>query len=216
MDFAKRDRLIALAEQVAEALPGAWDVKPFPEDWGRIGAWLTDPDNKAMLTIGETQSRHDGRLDVNTDYPRDSQGNSAYEKRPKITVSDSKSGTQIAKDIERRLLPEYLPLLEKVLVRYRAADEFEDKTTSLAKQIANIVQVKHDPKKTTVSFYHSPYKLFQNTMSEASVLDGQEVELTLRLDTETTFKVLNQLIHGRFESPDLDDLNVDDGWRHKK
>ena len=39
-------------------------------------------------------------------------------------------------------------------------------------------------------------------MSEAKVVGGDEVELTLRLDPETTLKVLNQLIHGRFELPE--------------
>lgn len=204
MDFAKRERLIALAEQVAEALPGAWDVKPFPEDWGRIGAWLTDPDSKAQLAIGETQSRPskgivgpthgDGRLDVSTDYPRDSQGNSAYEPRPKITISSSKTGAQIAKDIERRLFPEYLPLLQKVLTRYHAYDEHEKNASAVAKQIADVVRVKHDPKSETVSFYHSPYPIFSETMSQVQVLGGDEVELTLRLDPDTAIDLLKSLI----------------------
>jgi hypothetical protein len=62
--------------------------------------------------------------------------------------------------------------------------------------------VKHQPKETTVSFYRSPYNIFAETMSEAKVVGGDEVELTLRLDPETTLKVLNLLIHGRFELPE--------------
>jgi hypothetical protein len=217
MNFAKRAQIIALAEDVAEALPGNWDVKPFPDDWGRIGAWLTDPDTKAQLAIGESQARskdaRTDRLDVSTDYPKDSQGTSAYEARPKISVSASKTGAQIAHDIERRLFPEYLPLLEKVLARYQAADNFEQRTTSIAQKIARLVHVKAEPKSQTVSFYKSPYLLFKETMSEAKVLDDSEVELTLRLDTATALKVLNQLVHGRFEDPDprsLVDLSVYD------
>jgi hypothetical protein len=205
MDFAKRAQIIALAEDVAEALPGTWDVKPFPDDWGRIGAWLTNPHTKAQLAIGESQARalnvHQTRLDVSTDYPRDSQGTSAYEARPKISVSAFKTGAQIARDIEHRLFPEYLPLLEKVLARYQAADKFEQHTATIANQIAHLVHVKADPKSQTVSFYKSPYLLFKETMSEAKVLDDNEVELTLRLDTATAMKVLNQLVHGRFENP---------------
>lgn len=217
MDSEKRNKLICLVGDIAEALQGQWEMTPFPEDWGRLGAWLNETKTKAILSIGESQSArtHDTQLDVSTDYPRDRQGNSAYEPRPKISVSSSKSGSQIARDIERRLLPEYLPILEKVLKRYAASDEYEDKTSQIARQIASLVQVKLDPKSDAISFYHSPYKIFARTMSQAQPVDDDEVEITLRLDVNTSLKVLNQLIHGRFETPDLTNLDVDDSWRRR-
>lgn len=209
MDLQRRERILALVADVAESLDGEWILKPFPEDWGRVGAWLHEARSQAILVVGESQSsrKEQDRLDVSTDYPKDRDGNTAHEPRPKITVSASKSGAQIARDVERRLLPEYLPLLEQILRRHAAYDSHEDEVRRIARQVAKLVQVKQDLKSPTVSFYHSPYKIFQHTMSQAQVMGDGEVEITLRLDVATGLKVLNQLIHGRFESPD--DLDVE-------
>jgi hypothetical protein len=205
MDLAKQAQLIQLAEDIAEALPGQWDVEPFPEDWSRAGAYLIEPKTQAKLSVGESQEyseRNKQKLTVSTDYPRTHDGNTSSARRPKISVSALKTGAQIARDIERRLLPEYLPLLEKEIASNESWREYEGKTTLIATHIANVVKVQRQPKETTVSFYRSPYNIFAQTMSEAKVVGGDEVELTLRLDPETTLKVLNLLIHGRFELPE--------------
>jgi hypothetical protein len=215
MDFERRRELLDLIGDVAEALPGQWDLKPFPEDWGRIGAWLTNPQNQAHLSIGEAQSSSASgleRLDITTDYPKDRNGGSAYDPRPKITVSCTKTGSQIARDIERRLFPEYLPLLKTVLARYSAHDNAEDKSSLLARKIAHVVRVKHDPKSETVSFYRSPCAIFKGTLSQASVAGDDDVELTLRLDATTALRLLNRLTTGRFDDPDLSDIAADDAF----
>ena len=56
------------------------------------------------------------------------------------------------------------------------------------------MRAKHDPKDETVSFYHSPYRVFRETMSQAQVVGPDEVELTLRLDPDTAATVLKLLI----------------------
>ena len=196
--------IVFLAEQIAGFLPGEWTVKSFPEDWGRQGAYLTEHGSQAILAIGESQEyseRNKQKLTVSTDYPKDHDGRQSSARRPKISVSALKSGKQIAGDIERRLLPEYLPILEKELTSNESWRKHESATTRLASVLADLVKVKRDPKETKISFYHSPYNIFRETMSEAHVVGEDAVELTLRLDGETTLKVLNQLIHGRFELP---------------
>jgi hypothetical protein len=205
MDIVKQAQLIQLTEDIAEALPGQWDVEPFPEDWSRAGAYLIEPKTQAKISVGESQEyseRNKNKLSISTDYPRDHEGRTSSARRPKISVSALKTGAQLAKDIERRLLPEYLPLLEKEIASNQSWLEYEGKTTLIAAHIANVVKVKREPKETTVSFYRSPYNIFAGTMSEAKVVGGDEVELTLRLDPETTLKVLNLLIHGRFDLPE--------------
>jgi hypothetical protein len=205
MDLAKKEQFIQLAAEIAEALPGQWDVTPFPEDWSRAGAFLIDAGTQAKLSIGESQEyseRNKQKLTISTDYPKDHEGRMSSAHRPKISVSALKTGAQIARDIERRLLPEYLPILEKEIASNRSWTEYTGKTTLIAAHIANAVKVKRQPKETTVSFYHSPYNIFTDSMSEAKVVSSEEVELTLRLDPETTLKVLNLLIHGRFELPE--------------
>ena len=120
---------------------------------------------------------------------------------PRSSVSTTKTGAQIAKDISRRLFPEYLPLLEKEIASTVAYNKREDDSARLAQQIADLVQVSHSPKETTVSFYHSPYLIFKNTMSRAEVVDGNRVEIAFDVASETALKILNQLLHGRYELP---------------
>jgi hypothetical protein len=201
--------MTTLAEQIAEHLDGEWEVKPFPDDWGRKGAWLHELGTGAILSIGESQEyseRNKNRLSVGTDYPKEHSERGFSTKRPKISVSATKTGVQIASDISRRLLPEYMPLLEKVMSNLAAHQDYEATTSSIADQIAGLVKVQHSPKSTTVSFYHSPYEIFQDTMSEAKVMGKNEVELSLRLSPRDALRLLNMLVIGRFEDPDPSQL----------
>ena len=187
--------ITVLAEQVAENLDGAWSVEPFPADWGRAGAWLRGEAGES-LSFGETQEyskRNKNLLDVGTDYPK--HGDQGFHtKRPRISVSATKTGKQIAADIERRLLPEYRPILQKVLSDLSARESYEKSTSSIAAQIAKLVRVEHSPGERKVSFYHSPYPIFHETMSEAEVIGPDEVELTLRLTPEGVLNILKYVI----------------------
>lgn len=192
------DLLVSLAEGVGSLLPGSWSVEPFPADWGRAGAYLRERDTQATVIIGESQEyadRDKNLLSVSTDYPRDRDGRPSEIPRPKITVSASKTAEQVARDVELRLFPKYLPLLEREVAKIASQEEYADKTAKLADKIANIVRVRREPKETTVSFYRSPHEVFRETMSSASVVDVDEVELTLRLDADTALKVLDLLVH---------------------
>lgn len=200
--------MTSLAEQVAEHLDGEWSVEPFPSDWGRKGAWLRETGG-AILNLGESQEysdRNKNRLTVGTDYPKEHSERGFSSKRPRISVSGTKTGAQIAADIERRLLPEYLPLLQEALSSIASRKKYESATSAIASKIAGLVSVPHSPKETTVSFYHSPYEIFRETMSEAKVYDEGEVELSLRLPPRDALRLLNMLIVGRFEDPDADQL----------
>lgn len=190
--------MTTLAEQVAEHLAGAWSVEPFPSDWGRAGAWLRGEADE-ILSLGETQEyakRNKNLLDVGTDYPREHGERGFSTKRPRISVSATKTGRQIAADVERRLLPEYRPLLQKVLSDLSSRKSHEDATESIAAKIADLVQVERSSKQTTVSFYHSPYPIFHETMSEARVLGTNEVEISLRLSSDDAIELLKDLLAG--------------------
>lgn len=192
--------MISLAEWVAKALPGNWTVTPFPEDWGRLGAYLREEQSQATLILGESQQpsdRNKNLLSVTGDYPRDSSGQPIRSITHAIKVSGNKTGSQIAADIERRLLPKYLPQLERELAALARYGAYESKTAKIAQQIADLVRVKRPPKETTVIFYDSPYLIFQSTLSKAEVVGEDDVELTLRLDSRTALKLLNLIIHGK-------------------
>jgi hypothetical protein len=192
-----QSEMTSLAEQVARHLDGAWSVEPFPDDWGRHGAWLRGERGES-LSIGETQEyskRNKNLLDVGTDYPKEHGERGFSTRRPRISVSASKSGRQIASDIARRLLPDYLPLLEKVLSDLSERRSYENATSKITSLFASLAQVpapKND--ETTVSFYHSPYPVFRETQSEVRVVDPHEVELRLRLTPEEALEVLKDIL----------------------
>ena len=195
----KQDVFTSLAERVAESLPGNWSVDPFPENWGRAGAYLREERSQAVLVLGESQEyadRSKNKLTIVGDYPRDRRGQVSQARRPKITVSAAKTAAQIAADVQRRLLPEYLPLLERKLASSARQSEHEEKTADLTQKISEVVRVPIKQGETTVQFYQTPYKIFRGTMSHAAVHGDDDVELSLRLRPETALQVLNILIHG--------------------
>lgn len=189
--------LTLLAEQIAEHLDGSWTVEPFPADWGRPGAWLRG-ERGEILSIGPTQeyARHNkNQLDVGTDYPKAHHEREFTTRRPRISVSASKTGAQIASDITRRLLPDYLPLLEGVLTKLSQHLSFENETARVAALFADLAQVPAPRNnETTVSFYSSPYPVFHETQSEVRVVDPHEVELRLRLTPAEALEVLKDVL----------------------
>ncbi len=194
--------LTSLAEEVAENLAGSWSVEPFPSDWGRRGAWIRGTHGE-ILSIGETQEyakRNKNILDVGTDYPKEHNERGFPTKRPRISVSATKSGKQIAADIARRLLPEYLSILEKVMSDLSVRRTYEETTSSIASQIADLVQVPLRKRgETTISFYHSPYPALKESMSEAIVVGSDEVELRLHLSPEDAIELLKDILAGQIK-----------------
>jgi hypothetical protein len=59
--------------------------------------------------------------------------------RPDITVAITKCATDVAKDITRRLLPRYAPILAKALEAKRDRDNFEAVRAALAAEVAAVV-----------------------------------------------------------------------------
>lgn len=191
-----QDHMTTLAEEVAEHLEGAWSVESFPADWGRKGAWLRGEAGE-ILSIGESQEyseRSKNRLSIGTDYPKEHNERGFSTTRPRISVSDTKTGKQIAADIERRLLPEYRPLLGKVLTNLSTRKAYENTLESIATKIADLVQVKRSSGDTSFSFYHSPYPIFRETLSKVEVIGKDEVELSLRLSAEDALELLQDLL----------------------
>lgn len=193
--ITSRDAFLSLVAQIAEILPGSWDVRPFPEAWG---ADVNDPDTGASLYIVTSTWKQADRIEVKSQLPQDSKGETPYvglqygQSMPAITVSGNKSAEQIARDIERRLMPAYLPLLERARKQIAETEEYYNRTETMARKIAALVGVKIEKGAKKIDFYRSPLKIFNETMSGAEVHD-QDVELTLRLDHDTALEILMEL-----------------------
>jgi hypothetical protein len=190
------DEFVRLAAAVAEILPGEWRLKPAESAWN---VQLEDPSTLASLSFRSEEWQDAKRIRISSRLPRDSKGDEPYvglkygQPMPSITVSGAKEASQIAREIERRLIPEYLPLLEKARDVIAKTDEYHRTTEDVAQQIARLVGVEIGKGGKKVDFYRSPYPIFTETLSGAEV-HGDDVELTLRLGHVDALALLRRLI----------------------
>jgi len=158
--------LIQLTKDVAfflnegETTP-AWTFKPMDEPYPT--QYISGP-NEAELSIRiETYGSRKGRVEVHGNFHigrnrefidvREWNG-SERAKLPEISVSGERGAQAIAKEIKRRFLPAYLPLLAKAIARRDEANTYEDKTRANLAMLAEIVgaRLPEDHGRTTTYF----------------------------------------------------------------
>lgn len=192
-----RPAFVELIAGVGEHLAGNWEIIPNPEEWP-MGAHLVDPEAHANLYF----NHHEGKIHVSADLPKDTKGEIPYvegygqfgKRMPSINTSFNKTPEQIAKEIERRLMPEYMDILMKALSKIASSDSYHNKTEGFAEQIAKLVGV--EAKGNKVNFYRSRHPVLNETISRAEVHED-DVELELRLSYGMTMEVLEFLINHR-------------------
>lgn len=90
--------------------------------------------------------RNKGRLEINGVYPRDIKGSytiSGYDNNPKsITISLTKTDEQIAREIEKRFIPLYLPALELALKRVAEVAQAEQDRNHVINELGKILGIK--------------------------------------------------------------------------
>jgi len=164
--------LLKLCEDIADALNTELDKQGIANGWaadmaeGCVWASLRGP-GEAHLLIGRIW-RSD-RLEISPRWPAGERGSvyrpgKDYSVLPgrevaasTITVSRSKTAAQIAKDIQRRLLPVYLPQLAEQVRRKQADQDYRSKTLALATELAAILpaEVRQDHNGTPHFSRHS-------------------------------------------------------------
>jgi hypothetical protein len=159
-------QLIQLTKDVAfflnegEQTP-AWTFKPMEEPYPT--QYIIGP-NEAELSIRiETYGSRKGRIEISGNFHigrgrefidvREWNG-SERSKLPEISVSGERGAQAIAKEIKRRFLPEYLPLLAKAIARRNEANSYEDKTRANLATLAEIAgaRVPEERGRTTTYF----------------------------------------------------------------
>ncbi len=159
-------QLIQLTKDVAfflnegEQTP-VWTFKPMDEPYPT--QYISGP-NEAELSIRiETYGARKGRIEISGNFHigRDRQfvdvrewNGSQRSKLPEISVAGDRGAQAIAKEIQRRFLPEYLPLLAKAIVRRNESNTYEDKTRANLATLAEIAgaRVPEDRGRTTTYF----------------------------------------------------------------
>ena len=150
------DRLAEIAPLVARALGEGWarEKRDNVELTHYMG--LVHGDERVGLYVSYPY----GRLSIsgNLNHVRDSRGENPYlrgEENPKITVSLDKSPEQIARDIERRVLPGYRDVLAKALAVVQERNDLFARTAASAAAIAKVIGATDIDAKGRVSFSRS-------------------------------------------------------------
>ena len=142
--------LCALAEQVAEALGKPWTTSPPLRFQGGAPVHAYEPpqhlylqgDGDERLELYFTRDSNMQRLTVEGRYPSTARGGFISiphgMERPEITVAISRGAAVIAKEIARRLLPEYRKVLARVQETKRRTDTYENSQDGNLKSFAAV------------------------------------------------------------------------------
>lgn len=137
------------------------------------------------------------KISIGSSWPLDEdrrQVTSSYDASiPRINVSVTRTPKAIAREVERRFLPEWRPLWEASMARLDSSRKHEDETKSNAAELAEIAGV--DPsevdKNGRFSLYHS--SIFPESISEVKV-SGDSVTLEIYCDVDNARDILRTLV----------------------
>jgi hypothetical protein len=193
--------LVQLTKDIAKELGSGWTFKPLDEPYPT--QFIQGPNEAEIAVRIETYGSRKGRVEVHgnfhigrnkefIDVREWNHSTSDRCKLPEISVSGTRGAAAIAKEITRRFLPEYLPLLQKAIDKRDTANSYEDKTRANLVVLAAIVnaRIPAERDRSTTSFYHNDKAYGDIQVSGDSVtlklssLTMQQAEQILTLLTE--------------------------------
>jgi hypothetical protein len=147
MDTKPKVDLQGIAKQVASFLPGWTWRGPLYEHTEDTHAVIRNAEG-AEVTISGNGWARDGRFHISAgNWPKSKKGDefSPYrhggggDESPRISVAATRSTKDIAREIERRFLPAYLPLYAKMVERRDATDVRQASAKTKCEELAKIV-----------------------------------------------------------------------------
>lgn len=147
MDTKPKVDLQGIAKQVASFLPGWTWRGPLYEHTEDTHAVIRNAEG-AEVTISGNGWTRDGRLTISAGrWPKSKKGDefapsrhgNSGDEAPSITVAETRSAKEIAREVERRFLPDYLPLYAKMVERRDLTDVRQDSTKTASEKLAKIV-----------------------------------------------------------------------------
>lgn len=144
------------------------------------------------ISVNNGGYKNQNRFSLSVSYPRNCKDERFYTKiYPSITLSESKTAEQIAKDIEKRLLPEYLVELEKCIEGNQRDAFFLNVREETAQKVCKLFNKEYKKGTDQKSFYlcgdvQRAYNLEIDHYGKITFkLDGLSIE-----ETEKIFSLL--------------------------
>jgi len=189
-----------LAREVAGHLGPDWSAEDPGDDYP--GAYLNGPDQARLYLRGIWNDAT--RVQVAGGYPQNHQRPAAHS----ITVALSRGAAAIAREITRRLLPDYLATLKGVIAENHRDQQAAERRAHNAGELAKLLpgaKVDHDPStasyKTSIRWYDRDNGRGYGDLHLS--YDGQGVsELEIRsISVETAERVLRALTQSTDTDP---------------
>ncbi len=150
---------------------------------------LIKDNQKIRISNGGYQNEH--KLHISGDFPRTSKEEYChYGQSPSINVSDSKTAEQVARDIERRFFPIYLPELEKAVNQVNATNLFHEKRRANIQKLADYFQVAFKEDKEPSIWV---YEKIKGLGSKIEVRGEDTVKFELEVTPEMAVKIFDLL-----------------------
>lgn len=168
-------------------------VEFYPDEDMRWYRWaiLTKDAQKIRISNGTNGEEH--KLHISGDFPRTIKGESVFYgiSQSAINVSESKTPEQIARDLERRFLPVYLPELEKTVERVKETNIYYQKREANIEKLAKYfgVEFKEDNQEPQIYVYDK----IKGLGSRIEAYGEDTVKFELELTPEMAIKVFDLL-----------------------
>lgn len=142
--------LTALAQGIASHLSGSWHVEPLAEPRATYPSRHIHCDDGRSFYI---HTENGDRISVHGNWPTTADGRTQWPSqydgvRPVINVSTSKTSIAIAKEIERRFLPDYTKTWSAMKEHADSHDEHARKTKANADRILADDPTLHTPERS--------------------------------------------------------------------
>lgn len=139
-EFRDKVNAIGAVLKMSVQFPSDEDIK-----WHR---WVYLTKDSQSIRISNGSYQNEQKFHITGDFPRSVKGESSHYGEPiSINVSISKAPEQIARDIERRLFPTYLPELEKAVTQVNSANIYHQKREANIQKMAEYFGVEFKPDK---------------------------------------------------------------------
>ncbi len=134
--------LCEFADLVCVELEGMWRVDRSTGYLSYAVAFINGPEGERLVF-----RENDGRLTISGDYPAEAFRALGESRRHAISVSINRTFSAIAREINRRLLPDYRVTLaevcERLTARAVAAEKLESVLSSLQEEFPRLGRVNH-------------------------------------------------------------------------
>ena len=163
-----------------------------PEGDGRYNryAYLIKDHQRIRISNGDYQNEH--KIHIAGEFPRTIRGETGFygNSQSSINVSDSKTPEQIARDIEKRFLPVYLPELEKAVNQVNQMNLYHQKRRDNIQKLADYFGNEFkDDKEPSIYVYD----LIKGVGSRIEAYGEDTVKFELELTPEMAIKVFDLL-----------------------